>query len=94
MPDNSGLPTQLITLGVALVAFGLGCHFWSDRVYRTAGLAIGAAQLWRYFIHRQIDGRELAATSGNRTKWMKLCDHLTAVLLVMAFMHAMATASG
>ena len=94
MPDGSGLPTQLMTLGVALVAFGLGCHFWTDRIYRTAGLAIGAAQLARYFIHRQIDGREPAATSGNRTEWMKLCDHLSAVLLVMAFMHAMATASG
>jgi hypothetical protein len=94
MSDDSGLPVQLITLGVALVAFGLGCHFWSDRVYRTAGLAIGAAQLCRCFLHRRIGGRESIATSENRSKWMKLCDHLTAVLLVMAFMHAMATASG
>ena len=93
MLDDSGLPTQLITLGVALVAFGLGCHFWADRVYRTAGLAIGAAQLCRYFLHRRIDGRGPTATRGSKTKWMKVCDHLTAVLLVMAFAHAIATAS-
>ena len=80
-------------MGVALVAFGLGCHFWSDRVYRTAGLAIGAAQLCRYFLHRQIDGCEPVATPGNETKWMKVCDHLTVVLLVMAVMHAIAAAS-
>lgn len=88
MPDDSGLPTQLITLGVALVAFGLGCHFWGDRVYRTAGLAIGTAQLARYFIHRQIDGRKSVASYENGSKWMKACDQLTAVLLVMAVMHA------
>ena len=94
MQDDSGLPTQLITLGVALVAFGLGCHFWSDRVYRMAGLAIGAAQLCRYFLHRRIDGCQSIATSENRTKWIKVCDHLTAVLLVMAVMHSVAAASG
>lgn len=40
MPDDSGLPIRLLTLGVALLAFGLGCHFWAERTYRTAGLAI------------------------------------------------------
>jgi hypothetical protein len=45
--DDSNVPTRLITLGVALVAFGLGCHFWTDRVSRIAGLIIGAIQLCR-----------------------------------------------
>ena len=45
MHDDPRLAIRLLTLGVALLAFGLGCHFWADRVYRTAGLAIGAAQL-------------------------------------------------
>ena len=94
MSDDSGVPTQLITLGVALVAFGIGCHFWTDRVYRTAGLAIGVAQLCRCFLYRRIDGREPTATRNSKTKWMKVCDHLTAVLLVMAVMQAIATASG
>ena len=93
MLDDSSLPVRLITPGVALVAFGLGCHYWADRVYRTAGMAIGAAQLCRYFLHRRIDGCEPAATPGNKTKWMKVCDHLTAVLLVMAIMHTITTAS-
>jgi hypothetical protein len=94
MRDDSGLPTQLITLGVALVAFGLGCHFWSDRVYRTAGLAIGAIQLCRHFLHGRIGGHQPRTTSENRIGWMKVCDHLTAVLLVMAVIHTIATASG
>ena len=94
MQDDSGLPTQLITLGVALLALGLGCHFWADRVYRTAGLAIGGAQLCRYFIHLQVDGRESVDRFENGSKWMKACDHLTAVLLVMVVMHAIATGSG
>ena len=94
MLDESDLPLQLITLGVALVAFGLGCHFWADRVYRTAGLVIGAAQVARYIIHRQTDGRAPVARLENGSKWIKACDHVTAVLLVMAVMHAIATASG
>jgi hypothetical protein len=92
MPDDSGLPTQLITLGVALLAFGLGCHFWSDRVYRTAGLAIGAAQLCRYLLCKRLESREQNETE-KRVRWMRSCDHLTAVLLVMAVMHAIATTS-
>jgi hypothetical protein len=39
---------------VALLAFGLGCHFWADRIYRTAGLAIGAVQLFRYFLDKRM----------------------------------------
>jgi len=93
MEDNSGLPAQLVTLGVALLAFGLGCHFWIDRVYRTAGLAIGAAQLARHFLQRRSDALMSEATSENRCRWMKVCDHLTAILLVMAVVHAIATAS-
>ena len=93
MLDDSGLPTQFNPQGVALLAFGLGCHFWADRVYRTAGLAIGAAQICRYFLHRRIDFHEPAAMSEERMKWMKVCDHLTAVLLVMAIMHTISTAS-
>ena len=93
MLDDAGLPTRLITLGVALVAFGLGCHYWADRVYRTSGLAIGAVQLCRYLIQGQIGRLRPAATSENRITWMKFCDYLTAVLLVMAFIHAIAAAS-
>ena len=78
MPEDSGLPVQLITLGVALVAFGLGCHFWSDRVYRTAGLTIGAAQLCRYFLNRRIEGLQQVETE-KMMRWMRSCDHLTAV---------------
>ena len=58
MPDDSRLAIRLLTLGVALLAFGLGCHFWADRVYRTAGLAIGAVQLCRYFLDKRIQDRE------------------------------------
>ena len=93
MPDDSRLAIRLLTLGVALLAFGLGCHFWADRVYRTAGLAIGAIQLCRYFFDKRIHGRELAETVEKRLRWIKSCDHLTAVLLVVAVMHAIATAS-
>ena len=92
MLDDAGLPTRLMTLGVALVAFGLGCHFWADRVYRTAGLAIGTAQLCRCFLSKRIESREQNETE-ERVRWMRGCDHLTAVLLVMAVMHAIATAS-
>jgi len=91
MPDDSRLAIRLLTLGVALLAFGLGCHFWTDRVYRTAGLTIGAVQLGRYFLDKRMrDGEPEQET---RMRWMKGCDHLTAVLLVMAVMHAIATAS-
>ena len=58
MPDDSRLAIRLLTLGVALLAFGLGCHFWADRVYRTAGLAIGAVQLCRYFLDKRIQDCE------------------------------------
>jgi len=94
MEDNSGLPAQLVILGVALLAFGLGCHFWADRVYRTAGLAIGAAQLCRYLLHKRFNAGEPVVDVENATKWMKVCDHLTAVLLVMAVVHSVAAASG
>ena len=60
MLDDSGLPTQLITLGVALVACGLGSISRADRVYRTAGLAIGVAQLCRYFLNGRIEGHQQA----------------------------------
>ncbi len=93
MPDDSRLAIRLLTLGVALLAFGLGCHFWADRVYRLAGLAIGAVQLGRYFLDKRIQDREPAKTTEKRMRWMKSCDHFTAVLLVMAVMHALATAS-
>ena len=58
MPDDSRFAIRLLTLGVALLAFGLGCHFWADRFYRTAGLAIGAVQLCRYFLDKRIQDRE------------------------------------
>jgi hypothetical protein len=93
MPDDSRLAIRLLTLGVALLAFGLGCHFWADRVYRMAGLAIGAAQISRYFLDRRMRDYELAETAETRMPWIKSCDSLTAVLLVMAVMHALATAS-
>ncbi len=92
MLDDSGLPTQSITLGVALVACGLGCHFWADRVYRTAGLAIGVAQLCRYFLNGRIQGHQQVETE-KMMGLMKSCDHVTAVLLVMAIMRAITTAS-
>ena len=93
MPDDSRLAIRLLTLGVALLAFGLGCHFWADRVYRAAGLAIGAVQLCRYFLDKRMRDGEPEQTTERRMRWMKSCDHLTAVLLVMAVMHAIATAS-
>ena len=57
MPDDSRLAIRLLTLGVALLTFGLGCHFWADRTYRTAGLAIGAVQLCRYCLDKRIQDR-------------------------------------
>ena len=93
MPDDSRFAIRLLTLGVALLAFGLGCHFWADTVYRAAGLAIGAVQLCRYFLDKRMRDGEPEQTTERQMRWMKSCDHLTAVLLVMAVMHAIATAS-
>ena len=83
----------MLTLGVALLAFGLGCHSWADRIYCTAGLAIGAVQIFRYFLDKRMRDGEPEQTTERRMRWMKSCDHLTAVLLVMAVMHALASAS-
>ena len=93
MPDDSRLAIRLLTLGVALLAFGLGCHFWADRIYRMAGLAIGSVQMCRYFLDERMRDGESEQTTARQMRWMKRCDHLTAVLLVMAVMHAIATAS-
>jgi hypothetical protein len=93
MPDDSRLAIRLLALGVALLAFGLGCHFWADRVYRMAGLAIGAVQLCRYFLDKRIQDGDTDQKTERQMQWMKSCDHLTAVLLVMAVMHALASAS-
>ena len=93
MPDDSRIAIRLLTLGVALLACGLGCHFWADRVYRAAGLAIGAFQLCRYFLDKRMRDGEPEQKTERQMRWMKSCDHLTAVLLVMAVMHAIATAS-
>jgi len=93
MPDDSRFAIRLLSLGVALLAFGLGCHFWADRIYRTAGLAIGTVQMCRYFLDKRIQDREPEQTTEKRTRGMKSCDHLTAVLLVMAVMHAIGTVS-
>ena len=93
MLDDSRLAIRLLTLGVALLAFGLGCHFWSDKIYRMAGLAIGAVQLCRYFLDKRIRDGEPEEKTEKRMRRMKSCDHLTAVVLVMAVMHAIATAS-
>ena len=93
MPDDSRLAIRLLTLGVALLAFGLGCHFWADRVYRAAGLAIGTVQICRYFLDKRIQDRGPQQKTERQMRWMKSCDHLTAILLVMAVMHAIASAS-
>jgi hypothetical protein len=91
MPDDSRLAIRLLTLGVALLAFGLGCHFWADMVYRTAGLAIGAVQFFRYFLDKRMPDGEPEQTTERQMRWMKSCDNFTAVLLVMAVMHGIAT---
>ena len=93
MPDDSRLAIRLLSLGVALLAFGLGCHFWLDRIYRAAGLAIGSVQLCRYFLDKRMRDGDTEQKTERQMQWMKSCDHLTAVLLVMAVMHAIATAS-
>ena len=93
MLDDSRLAIRLLTLGVALLAFGLGCHFWADRVYRMAGLAIGSVQLCRYFLDKRMRDGEPEQKTERRMLWMKSCDHLTAVFLVMAVMHAIGKVS-
>ena len=89
MLEDSRLATRLLTLGVALFAFGLGCHFWADHVYRVAGLAIGAAQMCRYLLTLRIG--ETKEVSAKRLHQLKTCDHVTAVLLVMAIIHTVTT---
>jgi hypothetical protein len=93
MPDDSRVAIRLLTLGVALLAFGLGCHSWADRIYCTAGLAIGAVQIFRYFLDKRMRDGEPEQKTARQMRWMKSCDHLTAVLLVMTVMHAIAIAS-
>ena len=88
MLDDSRLPTRLLTLGVALFAFGLECHFCADRVYRVAGLAIGAV-LCRYLLTGRIS--ETKDMSEKRLLRLRTCDHVTAVLLIMATIHAVTT---
>lgn len=90
MFEGSGPPDPLDYLGVALVAFGLGCHFSADRLYRTAGLLIGAAQMSKYaaqmskyiVTNERIEG-------GIRLKLVSVCDRPTAILLVMASTHSL-----
>ena len=77
------MPTRLITLGVALVAFGLGCHFWADRVSRIAGLIIDAIQLCRYLLTTRISKTKTTEISEKRLLWLRTCDHITAVLIVL-----------
>jgi hypothetical protein len=89
MLDDSRVATRLLALGVALFAFGLGCHFWADRVYRTAGLVIGAVQLYRYLLTSGISKTE--EMNERRLQRLKACDHVTAVLLIMATLHAATT---
>lgn len=86
MLDDPRLPTRLLILGVALFAFGLGCHFWADRVYRVAGLAIGAVQMDRYFLMGRISENE-----EHENRRLRACDQVTAVLIVMAILHTMTT---
>lgn len=93
MPDDSRLAIRLPTLGVALLAFGLGCHFWTDSVYRTAGLAIGTVQVCRYFLVRRARDNELEQKTETQVRWIKSCDDVTAMLLVAAAMHALAIGS-
>jgi hypothetical protein len=89
MLEDSQLATRLLTLGVALFAFGLGCHLWVDRVYRVAGLAIGTIQTWRYLLTPRIG--ETKEVSAKHTIQLRTCDHVTAVLLVMAIIHTVTT---
>ena len=90
MLDDSRLPTRLLTLGVALFAFGLGCHFWADRVYRVAGLAIGAVQMCRYLLTGRTS--ETEGIGDRQLLRLRTCDHATAVLLVMVLIHAVTSA--
>jgi len=89
MLDDSRLATRLLTLGVALFAFGLGCHFWADRVYRVAGLTIGAAQMCRYLLTPR--SSETKEVSAKRVFQLRTCDHVTAALLVIAIIHTVTT---
>jgi len=81
-------PLGLITLGVALVAFGLGCHFWTDRVSRIAGLIFGAIQLIVTLLTTRISKTKTTEMSEKSLLWLRTCDHITAVLLIMDTIHA------
>jgi len=70
-----------------LLAFGQGCHFWVDRVSRIAGLIIGAIQLCRYLLTTQISKTKTTEMSEKRSLWLRTCDHITAVLLIMETIH-------
>ncbi len=89
MHDDSRLPTRLLTLGLALFVFGLGCHFWADRVYRVAGLAIGAVQMCRCLLTVRIS--KTNDISQKHLLRLRTFDHVTAVLLITALMHAVTT---
>jgi hypothetical protein len=82
--DDSELSTRLIRLGVALLAFGLGCHFWSDRVFRTGGLLIGLAQVCRYLLATRFPQFE---ERDPQVRFLVSFDHFTAILLVMVLVH-------
>ena len=56
-------------------------------------LAIGTAQMCRYVLDKRMRDGEPEQKTERQMLWMKRCDHLTAVLLVMAGMHAIAIAS-
>ena len=90
MPDDSRLANRLLILGVALLAFGLGCHFSTDSIYRVVGLAIGTVQVCRYFLVRSARDNELEQKMETQVRWIKGCDEVTAMLLVAAAMHALA----
>ena len=77
------MPTRLITLGVALVALGLACHFWIEVVSRIAGLIIGAIQLCRYLLTTRTGKTKTKEMSEKRLLWLRTCDRITAVLLIM-----------
>ena len=69
------------------MAFGQGCHFWVDRVSRIAGLIIGAIQLCRYLLTTRISKTKTTKMSEKRSLWLRTCDHITAVLLIMETIH-------
>jgi len=86
--DDSSGPIRLITLGVALVPFGLGCHLWTDRESQIAGLIIGAIQLCRCLLTTRISKTKTEEMSEKRLLWLRACDHITAVVLIMETIHA------